>query len=633
MTVKMHNVLKLTGLAAIGCLFTLSCQNNDAHQDIHESVHMLPMNSLDLSSLDAFRSPGSNWSIAGEVVSDYQTDGSIEAREGTGVLVNRPAQDLGDPLITEMEHGDIELRMEFLVPKGSNSGIYFQGRYEVQILDSWLKESPTYQDNGGIYERWDDSQPEGQQGYEGHPPRVNASMAPGLWQDYHILFRAPRFDGDGNKIRNARFEYIYLNGTLIHHDVEVTGPTRGPGFEGEAAEGPLLIQGDHGPLAIRSIEYKKYDQADSLTIDNLAYTVYDHEGVVMPDFSTLEVLEEGMTDSFNVRKLSPKQDHFAMRFTGELNVPVGGDYLFETHMDKSGDLSINDELVVFNSEDLEPRRRGNIINLEEGTHKLEIEYFQVMWGGNATVYYEGPNMEKRTLASDHPWESGLDWSPLVLEPQPDEPEITGGFARYRGETRTQLRHVGHPSGIHYSYDLEHGELLRFWRGPFADVSEMWEGRGQSQLLQPLNAILEAGNGIPVVNLSTGAGLDNGEIPEGFRGGTSYELVNGLPVFTSYFNDIEITDHIFPADDNPYLRRSIEVTAPETKQNMAVRLAQGEQIELLDNGLYRVDGSYYIKPDESIAGNAEIQQAGNQQLLYVPVLHDNSSSSVEFELIW
>ncbi len=136
-------------------------------------------------------------------------------------------------------------------PKGSNSGVYFQARYEIQILDSWGVEHPKYGDCGGIYERWKDNQ-----GFEGRPPRVNASREPGEWQSFDVIFRAPRFDAAGGKIANARFVKVIHNGTVVHENVEVTGPTRASTFEDEKPLGPLMLQGDHGPVAYRNLRVK-----------------------------------------------------------------------------------------------------------------------------------------------------------------------------------------------------------------------------------------------------------------------------------------------------------------------------------------------------------------------------------------
>ena len=92
-----------------------------------------------------------------------------------------------------------------MVPKGSNSGVYFQGRYEIQVFDSYGVPAPKYSDCGGIYRRWDPKRGKGNEGFEGQPPRRNASKPPGQWQAFDVVFRAPRFDENGKKTANARF--------------------------------------------------------------------------------------------------------------------------------------------------------------------------------------------------------------------------------------------------------------------------------------------------------------------------------------------------------------------------------------------------------------------------------------------
>jgi hypothetical protein len=68
-----------------------------------------------------------------------------------------------------------------------------------------------------------------------------------------VIFRAQRFDKDGKKIANAKFEEVWHNGTLIHENLELKGPTRAGIGGGESATGPLMLQGDHGPVAYRNL--------------------------------------------------------------------------------------------------------------------------------------------------------------------------------------------------------------------------------------------------------------------------------------------------------------------------------------------------------------------------------------------
>lgn len=201
--------------------------------------------------LSNWREPTGQWLIAGEAFPQPRRPRLLGTKPGQGVLVNGPTGRTSN-LFSKLEHGDVELHIEFMVPKGSNSGVYFQGRYEIQVLDSWGVKRPKHSDCGGIYQRWKDGH-----GFEGHPPRVNASRAPGQWQSFDVIFHAPRFGDQGKKIANARFVRVVHNGQVVHENVDVTGPTRAAGFEDERPLGPLMLQGDHGPVAYRNLRIKR----------------------------------------------------------------------------------------------------------------------------------------------------------------------------------------------------------------------------------------------------------------------------------------------------------------------------------------------------------------------------------------
>ncbi len=151
-------------------------------------------------------------------------------------------------LVTDRKFGDVELYIEFMISKGSNSGVYLQGLYEIQVFDSWGQTELKYNDCGGVYHRWINNQ-----GVGGSPPSQNASRRPGEWQSFQIWFRAPRFDAKDGKTENARFIRVLHNGLPIQNNVEVEGPTRAHMPIPEAPLNPLMLQGDHGPVAYRSI--------------------------------------------------------------------------------------------------------------------------------------------------------------------------------------------------------------------------------------------------------------------------------------------------------------------------------------------------------------------------------------------
>jgi hypothetical protein len=145
----------------------------------------------------------------------------------------------GVDISTEQKFGSCTVELEFMVPQGSNSGVYLMGEYEVQILDSYGKEKPDKGDLGAIY------------GVSA--PKVNAAKKPGEWQTLVIDFQAPKFAG-GKKTANAKFLKVVLNGQVVQENVEVPGPTTAALTGKEAPTGPLMLQGDHGPVAFRHIK-------------------------------------------------------------------------------------------------------------------------------------------------------------------------------------------------------------------------------------------------------------------------------------------------------------------------------------------------------------------------------------------
>ena len=187
------------------------------------------------------------WKVVKSVKLDGKDPKRLTAGAGAGVLLNGDNGGTRN-LHSTHQHGDVQAHIEFMVPKGSNSGVYFQGRYEVQILDGFGNTKLKHGDCGGIYERWGKKG-----GFEGHAPRLNASLPPGQWQTFDVTFRAPRFDSAGKKTANALFVKVVHNGKVIHENVEVTGPTRAASFGDEKPLGPLMLQGDHGPVAYRNL--------------------------------------------------------------------------------------------------------------------------------------------------------------------------------------------------------------------------------------------------------------------------------------------------------------------------------------------------------------------------------------------
>ncbi len=163
-----------------------------------------------------------------------------------GALEVLPGDSVGDnDLRTKEVYKDFWLHIEFNVPESpedaseqerGNSGVYLQGRYEIQVLDSYGRTLEGENDVGAVYGVSDAS--------------TNASLPAGEWQRYDILFTAPRYEGD-TKVEDARVS-VRLNGTLIQDDVQIPGPTRLGNDEGSEF-GPIVLQAHRYRVRYRNV--------------------------------------------------------------------------------------------------------------------------------------------------------------------------------------------------------------------------------------------------------------------------------------------------------------------------------------------------------------------------------------------
>jgi len=131
----------------------------------------------------------------------------------------------GSNLVTRDRYGDFKLHLEFMYPAEGNSGVYLRGRHEVQIEDSPASRVRT-EALGAVY------------GFL--PPSEDAARGPDRWQEYDITLI-------------GRMLTVTLNGITVISNREIPGLTGGALSCDEGAPGPLMLQGDHGPIAFRNI--------------------------------------------------------------------------------------------------------------------------------------------------------------------------------------------------------------------------------------------------------------------------------------------------------------------------------------------------------------------------------------------
>jgi hypothetical protein len=195
----------------------------------------------------------SGWQLAKAVTIDPVNARRFVAEPGEGLLVSHGK---GKDLLSKQSFGDVDVHVEFFVSKGSNSGVKLMGLYEIQIIDRppVPAEKLTGDFTGGIYPRAVQA-PSYRHLDRGFPPLVDAARPAGQWQTLAITFTAPRFT-DGKKTRNAAFAEVRLNGTVVQSGRDVGSPTGHNHVRKEVATGPLLLQGDHGPVAFRNVRVR-----------------------------------------------------------------------------------------------------------------------------------------------------------------------------------------------------------------------------------------------------------------------------------------------------------------------------------------------------------------------------------------
>lgn len=603
----------------------------------------LPYSTIPLNNLDLFRKTGDNWKIANDVFYDYKQSGKGKVEPGTGILVNDLSGKSNDHLFTKMEHGDIEIELDFMMEKGSNAGIYLQGRYEIQMFDSWGEKRPKVTDNGAIYQRWDESRPEEKKGYEGHPPAQNLSKAPGLWQHYKILFRAPRFNEKGEKTENARFTKVIHNGVTVHENTELYGPTRAAAFEDEKPLGPLMIQGDHGPVAIRNIRYKVYGN-EPVKLSNLNLSAYEGKFESFTDLDSGTPKNQYAIDLL-AHSAPGSKEIFGGKIKGQIILPASGTYFFRLSLgwipsevnlnvlNGAGKLEIGGK-EIFTIDGKEGGEASATVELRAGTYPFELSYYKnfPLWyarTNDISLAVEGPGVPYAYLNAIIPEVDPVGNINLLAE---GKPVMQRSFINHKGKKKTKVISVGEPGFVNYSYDLQHGALLQIWRGDFLQTTPMWHGRGETQLAIPLGSVIEF-SGKPTVAIleNKNSVWPDSNATYNYLG---YDIDEySRPVFKYSVEDISVKEYFETAEEGKKITHAIVVEKGNAKKDIWCKIAEGKKIQKLPNGAYAIDDkSYYIE----LAGKETplVRSAtDNSQELLLPVDSKGNTASIKYSIIW
>lgn len=612
------------------------------------------------TDLSPFRPQAGNWMIVGDVTINPDIDiheahapapevtskkskksataAVVEApkavtfQSGTGILLNMNDDVKKSNLLSVMEHGDIDLELEVMLPKGSNSGIYLQGRYEVQLLDSWGVKDPSFSDIGGIYRNW-----ENQPGkiYMGKAPLSNPAKAPGLWQKFKISFRAPRFDAAGNKIENARFNYVDLNGVRIHENLEVPLPTGGPVENNEKPLGPLMIQGDHGPVAFRNVKFTLMKEVE-VSLRDISYQTWYGNYKLISDYLNQKPAATGSLTELTCEVLE-NENAYGTAYKATLNVSEDANYNFIFSYTGGGRLVVNGkELANYQSPDGWWRTEKASIELKKGTYPVEIyNYKDASWmPPRLALFVQTGSTPKALHAFNSFPPDDQPVAPILINPG-SEPRMLRAFIDYKGDYKQRLTHtigVGDPSGTHYIYDMKAGNLVCVWRGDFADATPMWHDRGDGSF-KPMGATLYLFNNQPLAFFTSETTqfpviTRDAETKPGEYRGKGYEIDGaGRPVFKYTFQGMQVEDKIYPADQGKIITHEVSIKERGAKEDLFYKIAEGKNVKVMPNGDYAIDDkSYYIRLHGGI--NGMVREINGVTELFVPV-----NNSFSYSIIW
>ena len=612
---------------------------------------MLAQQQLPLDDLSNFKSQAGNWQIVGSVSMNRDVDvhkkeepadtkkkkrkkkkkNAVEApkavlfTEGTGILLNNFQEGKKDNLLTSWEHGDLYLEMDVMLPKGSNSGIYLQGRYELQLNDSWGVQQPKFSDIGGIYRNWESTPGKI---FRGIAPLSNAAKAPGLWQTLKIHFKAPRFDANGKKTENAKLVFVDLNGVRIHNNVEIPLPTGGPISNTEVAKGPIMIQGDHGAVAIRNIKYATFEDSKA-TISDVTYKTYKGHFRFLEDLDSAEVVKEGTSNNIDVT-LTGEEDSYGIVYNGTLNIPQDGDYTLNVGYTGGASLTVDGKLLKKDNYSDAGGNVGTTLHLTKGAHSFSISNIKdAGWraarlGFTLTTATTNPK-EFHAYDSYPPRISSV--SPIYVDAE-TAPRLLRGFVSFKGNEK-RLSHtigVGTPTGVNFVYDLKGGNIIGLWRGEFVDATPMWHQRGDGSF-RPKGGVQWTFLNQPLAELSSANRPFPEEAEKDFISkGYSIDKATGMPIFKHTYKGTDISQKVNTNASNTFVTNEISFSNTGLT-NWYYKLADGA-VEKMADGSYAIgDHQYYIKVNS--AQTPVERTVGGETELVIPV----DGSTINYDIIW
>jgi hypothetical protein len=536
---------------------------------------------------------GASGKVVGQVLMHPQKANFLKTEAGNDILLGVAGAQV--PLLTSND--DLILQLEFMLAPGSQARVQLPNGVAVLLADTWQALKLTAAVSGSV---------------GGVAPLQNAQKAPGLWQKLRLQFRQARLGFP------AQLEQMRLNGVLVQENILLPNA---------AGSNELKLIVEKGTVAFKNIDYQLLKEAKPLSLTGLSYQLYKDWSEKTEQLTPDKLIKRDTT-SVLTQEWGIGMRSYSVVYEGKMNAQEQGLYIFEFAYMGHMTFEIDGKtLVTAQWNEFSQKPVVQTVALSKGEHRFRLHYHRTPWRPAALgVFVAIPGVRPYALHAQSSLPDPKPIPTIAVAPNATTPEMVRSFVQLENEKtkRTHVLSVGTPQGWHYSLDLNRASLLQFWKGQFADVTEMWHERGEPQLLKPLGlAIFTKGQAdiATLTNAATTTWPDS--VPDlDYRG---YRIdPTGNPVVMYRCQNADLTDAILP--NNNGLTRTLVLNSP-TATPIYVRLATGNSINVLEKGLYEVNNqSYYVQTDPK--SKPIVRSQNGQQELLMPL-----TTELRYSLIW
>ncbi|MCU0339544.1 MAG: PA14 domain-containing protein [Spirosomaceae bacterium] len=525
-----------------------------------------------------------DWKTAQSVTMHPQKASFVKTTAGNDILLGSG----GAKAVLLVGTGDLRLKMDFMLSAGASAALVLPTGHTLKLTDSWRASQLDASVCGSI---------------EANAPLQNACKAPGLWQSIEIQMR---------RTASAQIEALKLNGNLVQESL-VLGKATQP-------EGNVQLEIQSGTMAVTNVAYQLLRDERPVQLTNLSYELYKGWAEKPEQINPKNLLKKENT-TILTQEWGQGEKNFYVIYEGMIDAVKAGEYSFDFRYKGHLWLDIDGKNVLPSgwSEFLQKPVVATL-RLDQGKHPFRLVYHKTPWRSEALgvfVSAQGVRPYPLHVASSLPEPDPI---PVLAVKPLGQAEMVRSFIQMEGEKtkRTHALSVGTPEGVHYSLDLNRGSLLQFWKGGFANTTDMWYERGEPQLLVPMSgAITTKGQSDFAMLADANAPWPDSSASISFKG---YRLnKKGIPTVTYRVGNDDMTDEIAP--ENGSLTRTLTGTSGYVKAVTA------QNITVVEKGLYAIDNHrFYLQIDPKIKPTIRTQN-GSQELL-LPL-----NGVVKYALIW